>query len=109
VWQAGGGGAAPPPPPMTRQQLDELTTDRVTIGIRPEAWQVDLCGGLEATVDLVETLGPDAIVHCSTAGRPGLVARLPSHAVAVGQHVRLAPMDGEVHLFDSATTKRLVS
>ncbi|MGK0276520.1 MAG: multiple sugar transport system ATP-binding protein [Ilumatobacter sp.] len=94
---------------MTRHQLDELSTDRVTIGIRPEAWEVDHCGGLEATVDLVETLGPDAIVHCSTAGRPGLVARLLSHAVAVGQHVRLAPQAGEVQLFDSVTTKRLVS
>lgn len=93
---------------LSRRQRAELQSDRATIGVRPEAWQVDACAGLSATVDVIETLGPDDLVQCSAPGIPRIVVKLPIKDVTIGQRVVLAPRAGAVHVFDPVTTKRLV-
>ncbi|MEP1123137.1 MAG: ABC transporter ATP-binding protein [Ilumatobacter sp.] len=92
---------------LSRRQIAELSTDHVTIGVRPEAWTLGECGGLRATVDVVEVLGADAIVYLSSPGIDRLSARLGRGEVTRGQQVHLVPRAGEVHVFDTATTKRI--
>lgn len=94
---------------LTRDQLASLGGDRVTIGVRPESWVIDDCNGLDVHVDVVETLGPDVLAHCSLPDRTQLVARLPRADIAVGERIRLSTCSDAVHVFDPVSTHRLTS
>ncbi|MFT4115281.1 ABC transporter ATP-binding protein [Bradyrhizobium sp.] len=60
------------------------------IGIRPEHISLASEGGIEATVDVVETLGSDTLLAASVAGSP-IIARLPGDCVPVpGERLKLA-------------------
>jgi len=91
--------------PLGEEQRAALATregSRVTVGVRPE----DLVGageGLASTVDLVEPLGSETLVHASCeAGR--LIARFTSAVVpAVGATLRLTVRPEAVLLFDHAS------
>jgi multiple sugar transport system ATP-binding protein len=95
----------------------ELPTDvsvagkeRVTVGLRPEA--LELAGeGIAAEVEVVEELGADAFVFCTTtlAGSPTrLVARVEARRRPTrGERVHLRPVPGEAHLFDTSSGERL--
>ena len=89
----------------------------VVVGIRPEDMEdAALADGptIEASVDLVESMGSDVVVHLR-AGAPatsggtdgddtGLVARFsPRTAVKEGQRVRVRVDTGRLHLFDPST------
>ena len=96
--------------PLTREQIDAATAPSVTIGVRPECWQIGGPGGLDARVDLVEELGSESYLYCTVSGMDhqpvvarteGLSPRRP------GDDVSLVPKPGEVHLFDAATGLRL--
>jgi multiple sugar transport system ATP-binding protein len=96
--------------PLTREHLRGLTSDAVTVGVRPEGFDIVDTGGLSATVDIVENLGSDAFLYCSrgTLGSDLVVVRADT---AVGytptQRVQLVPRLRAVHLFDTATGGRL--
>ena len=92
---------------LSRDQLASLGGDRVTIGVRPESWAIDDCNGLDVVVDVVETMGPDVVAHCSLPDRTQLVARLPQTDITVGARLRLAARSDAVHVFDSVSTRRL--
>ncbi|MCM5705664.1 ABC transporter ATP-binding protein [Larsenimonas salina] len=76
-----------------------------TLGIRPEHLRLDADGALSGTVDLIEPLGTEALVHVRlpghetpvTARRP--MAELKAEGVIVDGPIRLA-IDGPCHLFD---------
>jgi multiple sugar transport system ATP-binding protein len=94
---------------LTPSQKSALTTSAVTIGVRPEGWQVGGTG-LAATVDIVEDLGSDCFLHCTAvdATRDRMVVRvegLASHDV--GRTLHLAARPGAVHLFDTESGQRL--
>jgi sn-glycerol 3-phosphate transport system ATP-binding protein len=83
----------------------------VTLGIRPEhlavAEQRD--SGVEVSVDLVEALGSDTLVH-GTLGSDGtaLTVRLPgSHVVRAGESLPLSVAPTNLHLFDPERGARL--
>ena len=96
--------------------------DRITVGIRPEHLESAARDGataersgatLELTVDLVEALGADSLVHGQLAGGgqgPAAVTVRVDGArrVAAGETLPLAVSPEHVHFFDSGNGRRLV-
>jgi multiple sugar transport system ATP-binding protein len=82
------------------------------IGFRPE--HIELANGQEssavrfpATVDVVEYLGNEELIHAQAEGNE-IVALLPSEkAVAVGDQIQLAVPMEKLHVFDPETEKTL--
>jgi sn-glycerol 3-phosphate transport system ATP-binding protein len=82
---------------------------RLILGIRPE--HLTLAGGiapLSVTVELVEMLGADTIVHGRLRNGTLLLARLPGSArTKPGERVPLGIDPARLHVFDQETGKRL--
>jgi multiple sugar transport system ATP-binding protein len=82
----------------------------LVIGVRPESLEV-AADGIPAKVDVVEDVGADAFVFCSTelgGETTKLVARTEVRkAPKQGERVTLRPRPDEAHLFDSASGERL--
>ena len=97
--------------PLTREQRSALTTDAVTIGVRPEGLHLSPDGiGMHATIAVVEELGSDSYLYCVPEGHQetSIVSRTEGLSTArVGDSVVLRPDPGAVHLFDTATGARL--
>jgi multiple sugar transport system ATP-binding protein len=83
-----------------------LDSKDVVVGVRPEA--LELAGeGIAAEVQVVEDIGADAYVFC-TSEHGRLVARSSiRRAPGRGERVSLRPVAGEAHLFDPASGARL--
>ncbi|WP_203076791.1 sn-glycerol-3-phosphate ABC transporter ATP-binding protein UgpC [Falsiroseomonas ponticola] len=73
----------------------------ITIGIRPEHVAVSP-DGLPLTVDLVEPLGSETVIHGRLPGNEVLVARLPIAAGDIGAVLPLALPAEAFHVFDGA-------
>jgi multiple sugar transport system ATP-binding protein len=96
--------------PLTPSQRGSLTSDRVTIGVRPEGWTVAASGGLDCTIELVEELGSESYLYCRAPGVEGkqVVVRTEGLSAAQsGDRVSLVPTAGSTHLFDAVTQLRL--
>jgi multiple sugar transport system ATP-binding protein len=96
--------------PLTRDQLAATTSPAVTIGVRPESWEICTGGGLDARVDLVEELGSESFLYCTAAGVDSqpVVARTEGLSPTRPEDVvSLVPRRDGVHLFDAATGLRL--
>ncbi len=82
-----------------------LTGDKVTLGIRPEHLTLGP-DGMRITVELIEPLGSETLVHGRTRDGAPLVAKLlGAAAVPDGLSVRLDP--AEVHVFDRVSGVRI--
>ncbi|HZX53119.1 MAG TPA: sn-glycerol-3-phosphate ABC transporter ATP-binding protein UgpC [Ilumatobacteraceae bacterium] len=95
--------------PLSPSQRNGLTTDQVTIGVRPEALRIG-DQGLEATILAVEELGSDSFVYCTPEGRDdvSLVARTDGLNMSQpGTRVHLMPSIEAMHVFDTASGIRL--
>ena len=82
----------------------------VTIGVRPEHLRLATAGeeGMSAVVDLVEELGADSYLHCSTPDGHPLVYRAEStDHPRKGDQVSLVAQEGQVRFFDAETGDRL--
>ncbi|SDK49122.1 carbohydrate ABC transporter ATP-binding protein, CUT1 family (TC 3.A.1.1.-) [Actinopolyspora mzabensis] len=86
----------------------------VTVGLRPESLQLGAPGGegTELTVELVEELGADALVHArpeSAGSDTRLVVRIDGREPPeLGERVSVTARDpNELHLFDPSTGARL--
>jgi multiple sugar transport system ATP-binding protein len=100
--------------PLAPEQRSALTSDAVTIGVRPESWRISSEGGLDVTVAVVEELGSESFLYCTddTASHgdalvaPQVVARAEGLSRNVpGDWISLVPE--QLHLFDTATGARL--
>ncbi len=90
-------------------QRSSLTSDQVTVGVRPESLHI-ADEGFEATIVAVEELGSDSFVYCTPLGRPdvSLVARTDGlNASQPGSIVHLMPDFTAMHVFDTASGVRL--
>ena len=101
--------------PLTPSQRSALTSEKVTIGVRPEALKRasdgDASSGLDVTILTVEELGSDAFLYCTPVDHPemSVVARAEGLSSArPGTTVRLVPDLAALHVFDTATGDRLV-
>jgi multiple sugar transport system ATP-binding protein len=80
--------------------------DAATFGVRPHDLAVVDSGGLEASVTLVEALGPETVVHAVLPDGMKLVAVLQGQTVgAAGGTVRRGFGAGRTHLFDKAGSR----
>ena len=100
--------------PVPRAATDGL--NEVTFGVRPEALTLtsESSDGMEMTVELVEELGADALIHGAIdigGNQERFVVRTDGRTPpALGQRVKVALRDaGEVHLFHPETGARLTS
>jgi multiple sugar transport system ATP-binding protein len=95
--------------PVPREVAANGRTSLV-MGVRPEALEV-APEGVAANVDVVEDVGADAFVFCSTelgGETMKLVARTEVRkAPKQGERVTLRPRPEEAHLFDPASGERL--
>jgi multiple sugar transport system ATP-binding protein len=100
-----------PVDPAASQQLGQH--DRITVGVRPEAWRVvpDGEGGLPVDVTVVEELGADSFVYgtCDVEGTPGSVIIRVSDRGSVhkGDRVYVTTDPRSVHVFDTESGARL--
>ena len=85
----------------------------VKVGLRPEALAPaggDPSNAIEITVDLVEPLGNETVVHGSLASGGKVIARLgPRILPAPGERMRLAYNRSDVLLFDSVSGERITA
>jgi multiple sugar transport system ATP-binding protein len=84
--------------------------DRLVVGLRPES--VELASdGVPAQVQVVEELGADAYVFCTSevaGSETRLVARAdPHHPPAIGDRVNLQLRGEDAHFFDAESGARL--
>ncbi len=81
----------------------------VVIGVRPEALEPREDGPLRARVRVVEPLGATINVHARIEGeRDEIVASLSGvPSPRPGDALSLAPAEGELHLFDRASGRRI--
>ncbi|MBX9394844.1 sn-glycerol-3-phosphate ABC transporter ATP-binding protein UgpC [Streptomyces sp. TRM72054] len=100
--------------PVDRDALSATTDKTVTVGVRPEHFDVatDSDQGLAVTVNVVEELGADAYVY-GTAKLGGdntkdLVVRVSGRDVPEkGSTLHVVPRPGESHVFSTSTGERL--
>jgi multiple sugar transport system ATP-binding protein len=82
----------------------------LVLGVRPESLEV-ASEGIQARVDVIEDVGADAFVFCSTevgGESTRLIARTEVRkAPKQGDQVALRPRADEAHLFDPSTGERL--
>ncbi|WP_086662506.1 ABC transporter ATP-binding protein [Lentzea kentuckyensis] len=101
--------------PLSRAALDAAGgLDEVTFGIRPEALGIVPSGdeGMDMTVELVEELGADALVHGAVKigdSSQRFVVRVDGRTPpTLGQNVKVAVRDHtEIHLFHPESGERL--
>jgi sn-glycerol 3-phosphate transport system ATP-binding protein/multiple sugar transport system ATP-binding protein len=90
------------------------SSERVTLGIRPESWIIaDALGkdGIPLKVELVESLGAEVFVYGVPDGdgdAPRITVRTDKkHRPALGDLVRVTPTAHELHVFDAESGQRL--
>jgi multiple sugar transport system ATP-binding protein len=99
----------------TLTALRKESTDRVTVGFRPEDLDVVAeteAGAFPVDVAVVEELGSDAFLYGSPVGEPDsqIVARVdPRRPPAKGERVHLRIRPGHEHYFSATTGARLTS
>ncbi|MEU5109968.1 sn-glycerol-3-phosphate ABC transporter ATP-binding protein UgpC [Streptomyces longwoodensis] len=99
--------------PVQREALSSATDKTVTVGVRPEHFDVttDPATGVTVVVNVVEELGSDAFVY-GTAQVGGeakdLVVRVGGREVPEkGSTLNVVPRSGETHVFSTSTGARL--
>ena len=103
--------------PLSPEQRAALSGPEVLVGLRPEAL-VPVPGdrpGMPVVVDVVEELGSDTYLYCSTpetegdlgASRAITVRRDATSDHVGGEQLNLQPQLHAVHLFDAVTGRRL--
>ena len=98
--------------PLEREHLTKLAdagVDTVTIGIRPEDFEVSPGGGIDVVIDLVEDLGSETYLYTHAHPDVQLVARSLSRTpvkLADTVELRMKP-EGKVHLFHPETGDRI--
>ncbi|MFM9447572.1 ABC transporter ATP-binding protein [Streptomyces acidiscabies] len=99
--------------PVQRDALSATTDKTVTVGVRPEHFEVatETDKGLVVTVNVVEELGADAYVYgTAKVGEESkdLVVRVSGRAVPEkGSTLSVIPRAGETHVFSTSTGARL--
>ena len=108
-----GEGFAIAVPEAYRSAYAPFSGKRVIAGLRPEDFRPgaaagDEPGGIEATIETVEALGPETVLTLSLAGGTELAARIPGTGrYRAGDRITLGYDRVKLHLFDPDTTRRI--
>jgi ABC-type sugar transport system ATPase subunit len=82
---------------------------KVTAGVRPEHLTpcAPSAANLVGSVEIIEALGADTLIHVAVAGG-SIIARLPpGTAATVGEPIALAAVPTRVYLFDASSGARI--
>ncbi|GGF93018.1 sugar ABC transporter ATP-binding protein [Rhodococcoides trifolii] len=95
-----------------RVPAPRAATGRVTVGVRPESWNIVSSGSpgaLEVTTDLVEELGSESFVYATGPNAVGkVVVRVDRRQrFAAGDTLSLQPVASEVYFFDGVSGDRI--
>ncbi|MBC6450700.1 ABC transporter ATP-binding protein [Actinokineospora xionganensis] len=99
--------------PLTREQVNDVTSPDVVVGVRPENWRVGAEGsrGMAVTIEVVEELGSDGFLYCRPDGAPDhepIAVRTEGMSRAMrGERITLVPDVERLHVFDAVTGLRL--
>jgi sn-glycerol 3-phosphate transport system ATP-binding protein len=97
--------------PLSNAGLPDFGGQEVILGIRPEHFDLTAegAGKMHTTVDHVETLGADTLVHGHIGGNgASLTIRLPdTHHFKKGTALPLAVPAEKLHLFDKDSGNRI--
>jgi sn-glycerol 3-phosphate transport system ATP-binding protein len=97
--------------PLNGAGLAAWAGKKVVLGIRPEhlVLEDDQAGHIRLTVDHVELLGADTLVHGHFGqGNVSLIVRLPDvHRFEKQAAIGISVPPGKLHLFDPQTGKRI--
>ncbi|HKU17638.1 MAG TPA: sn-glycerol-3-phosphate ABC transporter ATP-binding protein UgpC [Steroidobacteraceae bacterium] len=93
-------------------KLSAHTDQEIVAGVRPEDVHVvadaDAAGeSLEATVELVESVGSEAFIHATRGGWKLIARTSPYNLPSIGARIKLRPAPDRIHYFDAQTGKRL--
>jgi sn-glycerol 3-phosphate transport system ATP-binding protein len=82
---------------------------KVTVGVRPEHLTPCLpsAANLVGSVEMIEALGADTLIHVAVAGTSIIVRLPPGTPATVGEPIALAAQPGRVYLFDADSGSRL--
>jgi multiple sugar transport system ATP-binding protein len=97
--------------PLSPTQRAALTTNQVTVGVRPEALRIGH-EGLQATIVAIEELGSDSFVYCTSNDHENVSLVSRTHGLNTSQPgtiVHLMPDAASMHVFDTASGARLES
>ena len=88
---------------LPRERLPLEAGAEVTFGVRPEAMRLVGAGeGWALTVDMVEQHGSNTYLHCAPDGNGEVLLHIPGQSdLRKGDPLRVRPIDGQWHLFDS--------
>jgi sn-glycerol 3-phosphate transport system ATP-binding protein len=95
--------------PLNGPGLPAWNGKKVVLGVRPEHLELNggREGGIQLTVDHVELLGADTLVH-GRCGNMVLTVRLPDvHRIEKQATIALSASPEKLHLFDPETKKRV--
>ena len=102
-------GASVPLPPSVADMVRGAGPD-VVLGLRPEALHLSSDGSIGASVVIVELLGAETHVICTTETGTRIIVRqsaaAPKPAIGESVHIAVAPDPKAYHLFDVETGER---
>ncbi len=79
----------------------------VHLGVRPEHLRLDHAGVLSGTIEMIEALGADSLLHLSVAGTLIVVRVNGISEAKIGETLGVAPLADKIYLFDAATSSAL--
>ena len=113
-----GEGFEIPLPSDFKELLENYTDKTVVFGIRPEHMTIEGVSSLEhvkrsttieGTVDFIEALGTDTIVHANIGSGHVIKVKLPGHIpLEVRSKVRIVIDLDNIHVFDKNTGKAII-
>ncbi|AYD04727.1 sn-glycerol-3-phosphate ABC transporter ATP-binding protein UgpC [Neorhizobium sp. NCHU2750] len=103
----GADGLKAPVPDAAKVGLGAM--EEAVIGIRPEHFlhAPDDPAAFAVTIDLVEPLGSDTLVHFNLAGVRTVARVNPELRPKVGEQLKLAAQPGKAHVFDKASGRAI--
>jgi sn-glycerol 3-phosphate transport system ATP-binding protein len=94
-------------PPMNLLKHAPGAREGHILGVRPEHLDVG-DEGWELTVDTVELLGAERLVHCRLGDEPVIIrTHEDAGAPTVGSTIRARPREDRLHWFDASTQQRI--
>ena len=85
------------------------SNQKITLGFRPEHTEIDANSDVQITIELVEQLGAESIVHAKLKGtETPITLRLNGHVeIQSGDNLGISVSPQNLHLFDNTTGKRI--
>jgi multiple sugar transport system ATP-binding protein len=94
------------------EQSTQIDPNTVKVGFRPEFTQINTNGGgggIEGTVELLETFGSETVATVNTSTEEQLLAVADStREISEGMNVKITPNKNKIHLFDPESGDILV-